>query len=124
MRLDVRERGAFGGGNARDGGDLVQDKIFRFPGSDVQFAAAEARQIGKAGMGPDRDAVGPGQPDRRAQYGGITGMKAGRDVRRRNRRHEGRVVAERVRPERLADVGVEIDPHGKWDGSRFQLNPT
>ena len=33
MRLDVREPGAFGGGNAGDRGDLVQDEVFRFLGT-------------------------------------------------------------------------------------------
>src|SRR2546430_2070520 len=46
-----------------------------------------------------------------AKDGGAAAMKTGRDVRRGNRRHECRVVSERVRAKRLADVRIQIDPH-------------
>ena len=111
MRFDVGERGAFGRSHARDRRNLVEDEIFRFAGRDLQLAAAEAGEIRKAGMGANRDTVPLRQPDGRAQHGRVAGMKPGRDVRRGNRRHQRRVIAERVCPKRLADVGIQIDPH-------------
>jgi hypothetical protein len=48
-------------------------------------------------------------------------MKTGGDRRRRDRRHQRRIVANRVGAERLADVGVDIDAHNQLSAVSCQL---
>ena len=111
MRLDVLQPGALGSGNARDRGDLIEDEILSLPGGDVHLAAAEAGEIGEPGMGTHGHAVRLRHPDRAAQNRRVTGMKAGRDVRRGHDLHQAGIVTNCEGAKGLADVGVEVDAH-------------
>ena len=104
MRLHVLQAHALGRRHAGDRGDLVEDEILRLAGRDVQLAPAEADEIRKPRMRADGHAAFLREPDCLAQHRWIAGVKAGGNVGRRDRRHQGGVVADRVRAEGLAQV--------------------
>ena len=90
---------------------MVEDKVLGFLRRDVHLAASEADEVGKAGVRPDGDAAGFGHADCVAQHRRVAGMKRRGDVGRRDRLHQPCVVANRVGPEGLSDVRVQVDPH-------------
>ena len=61
-------------------------------------------------MGPDRDAVARGELDGPQDRRRIAGVGAAGDVDAADERDQLLVRAHRPRPERLADVGVQVDP--------------
>jgi len=113
VRLHVLQAHALRRRHARDRRDLIQDEILSFAWRDVQVAASEADEIREPRMRADGDAVLFGQPDRVAQHRGIAAVETGSNVRRRDRRHQSRVVADGVGAERLAHIGVEVDSQGR-----------
>ena len=113
MRLDVLEPDAFAFGDAGQRADLVDDQVLDLLRAQLHLAAAEAQQVGVAGMGADRDPVGARQPHGAPHRPRVAGVPAAGDVGRRHHRHQQRVLAHRPGAERLAQVGVQVDPHGR-----------
>jgi hypothetical protein len=68
MGFHVLKGDAFGGRDTGDSRNLVQDEILGFPGRDAKFPPPKTREIGKARMRADSDAMLPGEPDRLTEY--------------------------------------------------------
>ena len=70
-----------------------------------------------------RDAMSLRQGDRPAHHRWITGVKPARDVRRCNARHQLFVRTHLPRAKRLAEIGIEIDPHLSCKVLVFRVEP-
>ncbi|HEX7140661.1 MAG TPA: hypothetical protein VF219_22605 [Vicinamibacterales bacterium] len=102
---------AFGRGHTGHRRDLVENEVLGFGGADVQFSTPETHEVRKSGMRADGHAVLLRRTNRLTQDGGVAGMKSRGHVGRRDRTHQTGIVADRVRAEGFADVGVDVDAH-------------
>ena len=107
VRLDVVERHALRVEKPLQRADLVDEAIGQFLAADLHFAAAEALQVRQRRMRADLDAMGLGEPDRRAHVVEVGGMEAAGDIGDVDVRHQAGVVAQTVEPEGLAHVAVD-----------------
>src|SRR5437588_8795776 len=103
---------AFGLRDGAERADLIEDEIENLLRLGVDFAAAEAHQIWKAGMRADGHAGARSQTNRRAHHRRIAGVKSACDAAGGDAAQQQLVVAHLIQAERLSDVSVEIDPQG------------
>ena len=113
MRLHVAQRHARRPGRRPDGAHLDDDGPFDLVGRQRHRPPPEAGPIRVARVRADRDAVARGDGHGPGDDVGIAGVGAARDVDRGHERDERLVLAQRPRAVRLADIGVEVDPHGR-----------
>ena len=92
--------------------ELVEDVGGEVGGVHVDAAAAEAGEVAVADLGADDDPALGGGGDGAPDGGRVAGVEAARDVGARDDVEHRLVVAEDPGAERLAEVGVEVDPHG------------
>jgi hypothetical protein len=110
VRLHVLQADAFSCRDTGDGRNLIENKVLGLARCHGHLAAAEPCEIGESRVGADRHAAIPGQPDGRAQNGGVAAVESCGNARRGDRLQQIRIVADGIGAERLADVGVEIHP--------------
>lgn len=94
---------------ADEGTDLVADDGADFFGGEGHAAAAEAGEVGQAGVGADFNAVFFGESDGAFHDVGIPGVPATGEVDGINDGHEGFVVAEAVEADAFSHVGINGD---------------
>ncbi len=110
--LHVAQRHARRPGGGPHRADLDDDGPFDLVGRERHRPPPEAGAVGIARMRADRHPVPRGDGHGAGDDVGIAGVRAARDVDRGHERDERLVLAQRPRAVRLADVGVEVDPHG------------
>ena len=112
VRLDVGDPGAGHPAHRLERAELVEHVGGEVGRVHVDAAAAEAGEVAVADLRADDDPAlggrGDGAPDGRR----VAGVEAARDVGARHDVEHRLVVAEHPGAERLAEVGVEVDPHG------------
>ena len=109
VRLHVRELHALRRAERLQRADLVQHVRVRLVGRQVHVAAPEALQIGIARMRADGDAGVLRHAHRLAHDHRIARMLPARDVRAGHKRDDLVVEPQRVAPEALAQVAVQVD---------------
>jgi hypothetical protein len=110
MWLHVLQADALGSRYRRQRTNLVNDKIFDVAWCDIELASPKTLEIGKSRVGAYGNIMGSSQRDRSPHDGWAAGVKAARDVRRRDLGHQYGVLPKIPDPA-LTDVGVQVDPH-------------
>jgi len=111
MRLDVSEGESFRPCHARERCHLIDDQILELTRRQLHPASSEALAIGVGRMRAERQAVASGCANRATDHRRIARMDTTGNIDRRHQRKQVFVVAECPRPERLANVGVQIEVH-------------
>ncbi len=112
MRFHVGNLGAMEGRDRLQGADLVGDVGLQLLDGEIDDAAAEPLEVGKARMGADRHAVLRAELHRIHHHDRVAGVEAAGHVGRGHDLQHLGVVAHHPRPEALAQVGVDIHVSG------------
>src|SRR4029450_8670791 len=89
--------------------DLIGNHRFQIVGAHLDATPAKSPKVVEPRMGADADACFLGALHEPAHGHRIAGVKPARDARRTNDLQDGVVIADALRAETLAHVGVQID---------------
>ena len=109
MRLHVRERHAFRGGDRRQRADLIEHQILDLARRRAELPPPESHEVGKPRMRAHRYPGVARQADRLPHHARVAGMKATRHIGGRDTAHHLGIGPETIGTEGFADVAVEVD---------------
>jgi hypothetical protein len=111
MRLDVLQPDPLGRCHPGQRRHLIQHKVLDLGWSHLHFPPAKADEILEPRVCTDATPFSLRERHGRPHRPRVAGVETAGHVCRRNAVHQGRVLAHRPWPERLAEVGIEIDSH-------------
>src|SRR5262245_19496171 len=109
MRLHVLELCTRRVDERVEGAHLIAVDVLDLLRGDVHAPAAEAHEVGQAGMGADGHPMLESELHRLAHHVRVAAVEAARDVGRGDVRHDALVVAEAPAAVALAHVAVDVD---------------
>jgi hypothetical protein len=108
MSFYVLQAYALCGGHRCECTDLIHDQILDLTRRCAHIASPESDEVLKTGMSAYCHPVLTRESDCLPHHSWIAGMEPTGDIGGRNGRHQSRILAEFIGPERFAHIGVKV----------------